>query len=1613
MESTGGGKMRQKRSHGASKPYQRTRPKSFLDKVKDLVTPSWLSSMWSSGTRDEPPPQASSARAPTSSANSIPPRGSITDSQYPGLTEAESAPGPSVRPTQAGRFAGQGEGQLNTPILGSFGGLSVPVSTSTPIDVDEEVIEIDSGEGPSTQKVDDPSEFSAPPSVVSSLYPNLDKLEHQQKLSESNLDLLSEMGHRRSPMPSSGLWSTTPSSRSVTTRARPASPFSRPQQPAISTRRPAFNTSYFGTPRGSLRTSSVMESTTSSPFYPGKTTYGGASAQRSTAAVKRSRSSPYEVHLPIKRSVRPRLAKPTDEGDMGITSNTAKRILDTLEKMSTPLSDAKRIPLSPSVTPLAFTASRAPKLRGPSSPHRPLGLGSKGGVRIPGPPVSGLSIPHTVSIAPNRQPPIPTTATTTTTREGQETVGTDTVTSRARSTLPSATTSIGFSFGQSAPAFTTLPPPPIARIETPPSQTAPLQRSSSGGKMKQKRNSSHYSANKEDKDDDVVEVIDLPNIPLPLKTLPSFSFGKPLEPPKSTAPSTSTSVAAPPSTGRGFRFATSTPAVAATVPAAKMDSNHEFTFASPILRQTASTISAPEFETAEFPPQAFTFSLPKKPDVSPSVASSKPLNFNNPSSSSSNKSSSLAAASAPSFGASNTVKSPSKEESQEEEEEEEQGFGIKPAKTLKSGSCLEVFGIVAPTEPAATTAPVTTSASVNDLFGKFKSQPDAWSCDTCLLQNKAEDSACVACQSPRPAPAAKSNVTTESGDNTTVPTSDLLAKVTPPAGTWTCSVCLLQNKSDADKCVACESPNPAEKQKSAPLNNSLLDKFRPPPGGWTCDACLVQNKADADKCISCTTPKPNAGGSNPTPFGNTLTNSTPKGGFGSKMDTADSRDTNSKTDNFMDKFKSPLVSWSCDTCLVQNKESADRCIACETPKPGSQPSLKTPPASAFKFGSQSTTPSSGAKLDGITFGGTSNDSSFKFSTSKFTAPTSGGFSFGAPNKTSTSSESGGIQFGLPKNGSATGFRIGSNADSETKTNSLTAADGVQFGSDTSSKADGGFKFGAPAVTSTESKQDKPAISSGFSFGAPSTTKSDSVPPNADPFKDTVPSTTSFGSGGLGANAVTTSTQETDSKAEQKQGFMFGSSKDDTKVNFGSSVTEQSTFSFGGKAPTESAPKPTTFQFSASANPPASTAQQAADKPAFNFGATPSAPEDAPKVVSVSSGFSFGGSAVNAVDTAQQQPHLNSVAPTFQFGKSSAGTDEAGTGQPPLKKGVTFASPIEQETASGLNPSFGFGGAPSQAATQGSPFMFGATDNKVDAPSKPNGGITFGTPIQSTAPTQSAEPFTFGAVTNNSKPGGFNFAASTNQSPAPASGGFKFGAAAASTAATPTRQNPPAYGGFGSTTSTSNTFASGFGSQPATNSTPNMFVGQQPAQATAPAFGAQTAAGVFGSTAAAPAFGAAASTGGLQSSTPTFGAGATGAAPGFGNSAPSFGAGATNSGIGFQPEPAASTFNFGASNPASGTTPGVFAFGANNSQNATAVAAAPQAASTGGFNFAQQASGFGMQGGAQNATGAPASGVFQFGANQSQTQASFNLGVGAAPGTGQRKIRKAVRRTRKT
>lgn len=54
---------------------------------------------------------------------------------------------------------------------------------------------------------------------------------------------------------------------------------------------------------------------------------------------------------------------------------------------------------------------------------------------------------------------------------------------------------------------------------------------------------------------------------------------------------------------------------------------------------------------------------------------------------------------------------------------------------------------------------------------------------------------------------------------------------------------------------------PASSSSTVPASLSSgsclgLDKFKKPEGSWDCEICLVQNKADATKCVACESAKP-------------------------------------------------------------------------------------------------------------------------------------------------------------------------------------------------------------------------------------------------------------------------------------------------------------------------------------------------------------------------------------------------------------------------------------------------------------------------------------------------------------------------------------------------------------------------------------------------------------------------------------------------------------------------------------------------------------------------------------------------------------------------------------
>ena len=60
----------------------------------------------------------------------------------------------------------------------------------------------------------------------------------------------------------------------------------------------------------------------------------------------------------------------------------------------------------------------------------------------------------------------------------------------------------------------------------------------------------------------------------------------------------------------------------------------------------------------------------------------------------------------------------------------------------------------------------------------------------------------------------QTDTVTSSKHKATVPLSSLFKKVG-----WTCDICLISNKEEAKKCIACQAQKPAPKQQNGKLKN--------------------------------------------------------------------------------------------------------------------------------------------------------------------------------------------------------------------------------------------------------------------------------------------------------------------------------------------------------------------------------------------------------------------------------------------------------------------------------------------------------------------------------------------------------------------------------------------------------------------------------------------------------------------------------------------------------------------------------------------------------------------------------------------------------------------------
>lgn len=565
-----------------------------------------------------------------------------------------------------------------------------------------------------------------------------------------------------------------------------------PQPFSFAKNRPSFSVSTFGSPFPPKAPQAPQAGGFNSPFYRGKTTFGGASSLHSVGHKRLRTSSPTvgEPAQPARKVITP---KPlSSAGSGGVTSQTAKRILEALENMSSPLIDARKIPtppISPSASPLSFSPAQRKR---PPVPSRAVGTPRTLKARFPGPPVQDLSAPQQASISQLKP---------------KDTSSPETAAMSSSSIFSTATTTVPT---YSKPSLSSFTPTPLPISLSPSSSDIKV-----GGKVKSARNRAHYSQRERSEDGGENEVVNpIPEVkaavPLPLpngKSLPSFSFASPSESTMTNSPSNEmspmvTSTAKVDLTKNNFKF--SKPAEKVNVCSQEsskainqLGSNKiTFSFSQPVSKSSASSDSknfvhkqgnnfAGEMKQTEkqvelnnnllkkFAPLPGSWTcdtclVSNKSTDTKCVAcqASKPLTGNPAPKRLDPTSNDLKQKSAPpadSWTACETAKP-----------------GSKP--------------------PMLSSKPLVNLD--NNLKKKFAPSKDEWSCDTCLVQNKSTDSSCVACESPKPGAenAAKtSTVTFGLRDNS------VAAKFAPPSGSWTC------DKKEESTCAACETPKSGSK----------------------------------------------------------------------------------------------------------------------------------------------------------------------------------------------------------------------------------------------------------------------------------------------------------------------------------------------------------------------------------------------------------------------------------------------------------------------------------------------------------------------------------------------------------------------------------------------------------------------------------------------------------------------------------------------------------------------------------------------------------------------------------------------------------------------------------
>ena len=492
-------------------------------------------------------------------------------------------------------------------------------------------------------------------------------------------------------------------------------------------------------------------------------------------------------------------------------------------------------------------------------------------------------------------------------------------------------------------------------------------------------------------EEDPVEAVNLPNISLPLTSLPKFDF------------------VVPP--------AASTPAVTST-----------FKFASPI--------TVTENTRTCLPADNFTFSKPLSAVDNKDVRVSRKINCVD--TSVGNCPTKLGAVQFISGSNSKSFEKGDRKLVSCKNSESETCVGIKPATELVAGSVMDILGKKSKSAVEAELKEVSSSSSMS--LDKFKPSPGTWECGICLIRNSSDATKCAACETTHTSAGLVSSTTAstppspgiQSGPNkdmwecsschvqnacsaavcrkclvartgqkpSEAKEPQVLAvsfpgfgnKFKPPSDTWECGICLVRNPDSLKQCQACETKRPVLTAKPIATSSSKStfclgfgDKFKKPAGSWDCADCMVRNDSASLNCVACGRARhgsdtqsvmkfsfgiDKAGVSvkesdiasstnvQDFKFGESKITSSSDFSFGvpqaceAKTSMVTNKSTfvlssvSTDTVSFGDRFKKQSGAWKCPNCMVQNHNDLLKCVKCE----GTRPSSESQSTTKFNFG---------------------------------------------------------------------------------------------------------------------------------------------------------------------------------------------------------------------------------------------------------------------------------------------------------------------------------------------------------------------------------------------------------------------------------------------------------------------------------------------------------------------------------------------------------------------------------------------------------------------------------------------------------------------------------------